>query len=161
MKTHEQEGLLADVLRAANDEAYREEALGLMLRLARRRRLARRGRLIVAVAIAVTMGGALAWQARAKRGSERATEMCAVVHTQTLPTTAIVRTRALAAGSLVMTTDRVAVVSTKLNRGSFQLVNDQELIALAGPRPAVLVRMAKGAELIFVDRNDHAGERPN
>jgi len=163
MKRSEHEELLADVLCDAKSGEFRTVVLAQTVQLARGRRLRRRVQRVASVVSALVLGAIVAWRAKPAR-DERSTikETCAVVYTQPLSETAIVGTRAMRPGEVVETTGTIVVVSTKRDGGRFHFVNDAELMALAGPRPAVLVRVGPNEqELIFVDGAENAETKVN
>jgi hypothetical protein len=81
-----------------------------------------------------------------------------VVHTTPFAAESIVTTRASNPTPFVVSTEFAVVVHTTAVSGGVRLIGDAELLALAGPRPAVLVRLdAHSQRLIFPDENQPAG----
>lgn len=134
--------LLDDVLADAMPLGFREELLARTLTSVRRRRriraVARAGMALTAVAVVAWVG----W-----RGSVSSPEKlesrppaCRVVVTEPLSADAIVRTRAFAPELVVTSSSFSATVRTL--PGITRLIDDRELLALAGPYSGVLVRIS-------------------
>lgn len=152
------ERLLTDVL--ADEAGFREALFSETVRLARRRRRLRQARRATA-AVAVLVGlAALVWQSLPPRGvvPQLTGKPYVVVRTQPLPETALVTTRRLSADRLVASVATASIVATPANSGQFQEIGDDELLALAAPRPVVLVRLGPHSEeLVFVNPEDQKG----
>jgi hypothetical protein len=147
--------LLADVL--GGDAEYRDALLGETLRLARRRRQTRQTRRAALIAAMIGMAALLMWRSSLNHpnASRPAVAAYELVHTQPLPASSIVASRPLPADRLIASVSTVQVVPTAANAGEFREINDDELMALAAPRPAALVRTGPhSARLIFVDQQD-------
>jgi len=147
--------LLADVLAGTSPAGFREALLGETLRLARRRRQWRqvqRGAAVMA-ALALVAGGVW-WKLSGPAKAKLATG-CLVVRTQPLSPAQIVTSQPLAANQHVASISCANVVLTA--SGGFREIGDDELLALAAPQVAALVRRGPHeAELIFVKPSDEA-----
>jgi hypothetical protein len=74
----------------------------------------------------------------------------ALVRTAPLSPSAIVATQAFRGGRVMTSFGRVAVVWTAPGGQQLRTIDDDTLLALVAPRPAVLVRLGTGpAKLIF------------
>ena len=74
----------------------------------------------------------------------------ALVQTQSLPQAALVNSRPLSPGSVVLSASTVASVSTAEEPRTFQEIDDATLLSLAAPNSPVLVRLGPHtAELVF------------
>ena len=75
---------------------------------------------------------------------------------------AVVCTQPMATKLVVSSTPSVYVVHTRPRGEGFRLINDDELLALAAPRPAVLMRLGPSSQmLIFADGKDVTDQNPN
>ena len=158
MNEPDREDLLSEVLADAAPAEFRAALLDATLLRVRRQRRWRQTRRAAAVV------GALALIAlRISRvmpphppttERERSYEL---VRTQPLPATSVVATKPLAAGQLIASSGNVAIIRTD-TAADLQLINDDQLLALAAPRPAALVRLGPAsAELVFADAEDENG----
>lgn len=147
------DNLLDAVLAESAPPDFSTALLGETIQLARRRRRWRLARRTMAVFVLLAVLGAGIWQSTislspAGRGSAMG---CEIVATQTLPADAIVRTRPFDPKWTVATFAGVDVVQTVPALDNFRFVNDDELLALAAPRSAALVRTGPHTqELIFL-----------
>lgn len=146
-----------DVLGESADAEFRAHLLAATIGAARRRRRrrnARRAAVVMVTVLAVTFGvWRFARQDRALTPSEPAG--CEIVQTRPLPPAAVVHTEPLLPAQIATTTAFASIVTTTPGSGRVRYINDEELLALVAPRPAVLVRIGPHAqELIFVDRLD-------
>ena len=163
-RPNDHERLLAEVMAGADAAGFREALLGETLRLARRRRRFRRALQAVPL-VAVFVGLAL----RMRRGlppegppREAMQENYVVVQSQPLPAAALVMTRPLAIDHLVASFTNVQRVQTEQHNGQFREIDDDELLALARPEPAALVRLGPHtAQLIVLNSIDQAAPPPN
>jgi hypothetical protein len=154
---------LTEVLAEAAPADFRDAMLGETLRLVRRRRRWRQSRQTAGLLVALGLCGILVWQANwlrkptASAPAAKAVEQnYRLVRTQPLPASAIVATQPLAAGQLVAPEEAVKIVQTR--GGNYRLLNDAELLALLGPRPAVLIRTGPHSEeLVFANPEDEKG----
>ena len=153
------ERLLADVLADENAGGFREALFSETLRLAHRRRHFRQTRRAVSVA-AVFVGLALfAWRSLPPQISpaEATQKNYAVVHSQPLPTAAVVLTRPLAINHLVASFTGIQLVQTTRDGGTIREIGDDELLGLVEPKPAALVRLGPHtAELVILNPVDDA-----
>jgi hypothetical protein len=143
--------LLTDVLGEAGPAGLREALLTQTLRLASRRRVIRKTRRAgSAIALLVALGFVCwPWVPQSK------SRAYVLVRTQPVADAVVVETRPLPPASVVSSGSNFAAVSTNLEPGGFQEINDAELLAFATPRPAVLVRLGpQVAELIFAPTNE-------
>ena len=156
------ERLLDDVLSEAVPADFRKALLGETLRLARRHRRWRQTYRAAALLVALGLLAVLVWQnfpppplapipvVKAKfKGYE-------LVRTRPLSAGAIIVTRPLSAVQLVASGATSKMVQT--SSGHFQVINDDELLALIASRPAGLVRVGPHSErLIFANPDDERG----
>jgi len=152
----EQEELLKDVLAEASPPDFREASLQSTLRLARGRRRWRQGRRGAAAVAVLMLAGWCVWHREpggkgvGQSVDESARSAYAVVETQPLAVSAMVRSGRLAGLSIVSSESTVKEVATI--SGAFHLIDDDQLLALAN-RPAILVRTGPNSEeLFFADR---------
>ena len=151
--TPESRELIDDVLAESAPAEFRAAVLGETLRLARHRRWRRRAGRAAIVAAVACLVGTVVWRS-APRGVTAASLVarCEQVSTRPLAAEAVVSTRAFDPARVISTTATVVVVSTTPAADAFHLIGDQELLALAAPRTAALVRVGPEAqELIFID----------
>ena|SRR6266550_43032 len=158
------EHLLADVLAGEDGAGFREALLSETLRLTRRRRHFRQARRAVPV-VAVIVGLCwLLWHSLPRPGKlpEAKQQNYAVVHSQPLPADALVTTRPLANDRLVASLTNVQRVQSAQGGGQFREIDDDELLALAEPKPAALVRLGPHtAELIVLNSTDQEAPPAN
>ena len=154
----DRERLLAEVL--SDDAGFREALLAQTVRLARRRRGFRQARQATVALAALLCLATLIWRSLPPRAvtREMAVGRCAIVRTQPLPSSALVTTQPLPSDKLVASIATAKVIETTADIGRFQEIGDDALLALAAPRPAVLVRLGPGREeLVFVNSDDKKG----
>lgn len=147
------DNLLDAVMAESAPADFGTALLGATLRLARRRRRWRRARRTAAALALLTVLGAGIWRSSIPHSlAGRGPAMrCEVVTTQTLPADAIVRTQPFRPEWTVVTFAGVDVVQTVPALENLRFVNDDELLALAAPRSAALVRTGPHTqELIFL-----------
>jgi hypothetical protein len=149
--------LLTDVLAEESAAGFREalmtETLGLVRR---RRRLRQAWRATAALALMVGLG-ALVWRSLPPAGVPPRTpsRACVLVLSRPLPPAALVITQPLASSRIVASVRNAEIVQTASSRGMVREIDDGELLALLGPKPAALVRLAPHrAELVFVNPAD-------
>jgi hypothetical protein len=153
----DQEELLNDVLAGKSEADRNDVALDQLLRLARRRRRTRQGQRVGFALAVVAVLGVLGWlQFNPRRPqTELAREPAMAPGFETVTSVALrldqwVNSQPLAAeqwGATVAET--VTVVQTT---ATVPAVNDEELLELAKPNIAVLVRRGpRDAELVFVE----------
>jgi hypothetical protein len=150
------ERLLRDVLAEEPDADFRAALLDQSLRLAGRRRRGRRARRATAAAGVVFGLAVLVWRfgQPPSRGPEP--RGYATVRTQPMVAGAVVATYPLAADRVLTSFPGAEMVQTP-PRGRFREIDDWELIELAAPSPAVLVRSgAHQAELVFANPSGEA-----
>ena len=149
--------LLADVLADENSDGFREALLTETLGLVRRRRRFRQVRraasgLVVIVGLAV-----LVWRNPPPPvvTPESAGRGYAMVRSQPLRPAALVSTQPLAPSRFVVSVANAGIVQTAPCGGQLREIDDAELLALVGPKPAALVRRGPhSAELVFVNPAD-------
>jgi hypothetical protein len=147
------EQLLVDVLAEAAPAGIREALLGETLRLARCRRHWRQTRRAAALLVALGLFTLLVWRnfppqslapmpmAKVKvQGYE-------LVRTQPLSAGMTVVTEPLSADHLVASVAIAEMVQT--SSSNYRVINDNELLALVAPRPAVLVRFGPHSDQLF------------
>jgi hypothetical protein len=157
--------LLTDVLAEAAPADFREAVLDGTLRQVRRRRQFRKMRQIAAMLAVLAVCGVLVWQKQllpklipsAPSPPAQATaEAYRLVETRPLPIGDIVTTRPLAAADFVASTVAVRVLQT--TAGNYRVINDEQLLALLGNRPAILIRTGPHSEeLVFANPADERG----
>ena len=155
------ERLLDDVLADATPAGFREALLGETLRLARRRRHWRqtqRAVTVLAVLVLATIAGWRAWVPGPSKPELSASYQ--LVRSRPLRAEQILTTQPLAAGRVVATVATMDVIYTA--SGSFREIDDDELLALAAPRVAALVRRGPHeAELVFVQPTGQSPDSQN
>jgi hypothetical protein len=151
----ERDQLLGDVLSEGGSGEFREAMLAETLRLARRRRVYRRARSISAVLALLAVGaffGRREWPAES-RFVPQAPENFVLVRTQPLAAEAVIRTRPLDQAQCIASFSGAPTVGTA--RSAFHVIGDRELLALASPRPAILIRSGPSSEeLEFANAED-------
>lgn len=153
--------LLADVLAEAEPAAFRDGLLTATLAQVRRRRRLRRALRGAGVLGAVAVLAMAGWWASG-RGGRRTGELagCREVRTHPLAAEVVVTTRAFDPARCVGSQRFAAVVQTLPGDGAVRWVDDAELLALAGKRPVVLVRVGpQEQELIFPGRGERDRRR--
>jgi hypothetical protein len=158
------ERLLNDVLADESSAGFREALLGETLRLARRRRRWRKTRQIGGALALVAVVAALIWRTLPPRISTpaRPAQSYQLVRSRPFPTERIVTTQPVPAGQLAASFAAANLVRTTASSGRYREIGDDELLALAGPRPAALVRLGPHeAELVFIEPVDEEPSRNN
>ena len=159
--------LLADVLAEAEPADFRAALLGETLRLARRRRIGRRVRRSALVATivlgAVTLG---LWKNPPSSPAPAAVlpaspaSAYTLIRSQIFPEAARVATQPFQPDRIVSSFAGVVTIRTPMADRFVRLIDDDELLALASPRPAALVRIGPATqELIFADVAEPADAR--
>jgi hypothetical protein len=149
---YKNEPLLNDILAEETPAGFREALLDQTLRLAWRRRQVRRVR-VAALPIALIAGVFfLVWHARTPTGpSQSLSKPYEVVQTQPLPPEAVLETRPVPPANLVITAG-ADVITTAAAGYRAKEIDDEELLELAAPNPAVLVRHGShDAQLVFAN----------
>src|SRR5438445_1752298 len=151
------ERLLADVLAEESDPGFRELLLGQTLHLVRCQRRFRKIRR-AASAMAVIAGLLLlAWRFLPSLSNPptAAAKLYTLVHTQPLPASAIVGTKPFPPSDVIASMGSVEVIATSAFAHNFRELNDDQLLDLMTPTPALLVRRGPHtAELVFVNPED-------
>jgi hypothetical protein len=150
----ESDRLLADVLAESAPADFRAQLLDLTLQNVRRRKRARYLRQgLFAVAVIVVFGVlALRNHSPAKTPARPPLETLAIVNSQPLSPAMIIATRPGALAQTTSSASEVSVVATSPLQPGFREINDTELMAMTGGRPAVLVRQGpQAAELFIID----------
>jgi hypothetical protein len=153
----DQRPLLDDVLAEASPPDFRAALLGETLRLARQRRRRRQTRRAGGVLAGLLFAAWFAWQNHSVQpaAGRMAAKIPAVknyqlVETQPLPAGAAVATKDFAEVKMISSAAAVTTIAT--SGGGFRFINDEQLLALAGPRPALLIRTGPDSEeLVFAD----------
>ena len=156
------ERLLDDVLSEAAPADFREAMLGDTLHRVRRRRRWGQIRRTASLVVALGLITLLVWQ-HFPRHPLASTPMAKtkvkayeLVRTRPLSADAIVATRPFSAGRLVASAAAVEMIQT--TSGNFQVLNDNELLALVTSHPAVLIRTGPHSEeLVFSNPADAKG----
>jgi len=156
--------LLGDILAESEPPDFRAALLGETLRLARRRRLGRRVQRATAVASVMAALAFLLLQAPAPSPlalpAPPAPAPYALVRSEALPANTLVRTSPLGADRFVASFASVSTVHTPTTDRGFRLIDDDELLALAAPRSAALIRVGPSTqELIFDDAPEPTDSR--
>lgn len=156
----DQEDLLAKVFAEASPPDFRAALLGETLRLARGRRRWRHARRAGGVLAVVVLAALFALQNQPEKISM--TQSVArtsiarnyqLVETQPLPASARIATENFLAVKIVSSAATVAQVATAV--GGFRLINDGQLLALIGSKPAILIRTGPNSEeLVFANPQD-------
>ena len=144
--------LLGDVLAEGSIASRREALLGNTLRLVRRRRRFRQARRGV-YALTLVAATVLVLSRHGPPGSVQPSPArpYTLVQTQPLRQAAVVETKTLPAGSLVMSVPTLGIFTTTAAGQRLHELSDKDLLALTAANPAVLVRLPSGsAELVFV-----------
>src|SRR5688572_9485633 len=136
------ERLLNDVLAEESSAGFREALLGDTLRLAGRRRRWRQTRPIGGALALAGVVAALVWQNLPPRTftPARPAQSYQPVGSQPFPAELIVTTQPIQAGQLLASVPAANIVRTTESSGRYREIGDDELLALAAPRPAALVR---------------------
>lgn len=146
------DALLADVVTEAEPCGFRAGLLEATLRCVRRKRRMRHAAQGTVTAILLGTAALLGW-----RFATPPVERCPVVRTQPLAPSAIVSTRSLDVAQRVESRPFLATVHTAPEHGRVHWIGDAELLALASPRPVVLMRNGPHAQrLIFVGEWERA-----
>lgn len=156
MKRTDQEQLLNDVLADDSEAGLNAVALNQLLHLARRRRRLRQVRRVSgALAVVVAVAFALVFQFADRKPRTELVHKpivppsCEIVTSFALTPEQLVRSRPLSSEQMIHSTGIVAVVRTT---ATVPAVNDEELLELAKPNIAVLVRRGPHeAELVLVE----------
>src|SRR2546426_375977 len=160
----DKERLLNDVLAEEGTDGFREALFDQTLVLARRRRGFRHAWRAASFIAVIAALGVLIWRNLphpAKRPGEPPARY-EIVESRPLPPTALVATHPLSANDIVATVGMASVITTTADRGEFREISDDALLALAGPRPAALVRLGPhAAQLIVLDSQDEPEAPPN
>ena len=157
--------LLDEVLAEASPPDFRAALLGETLRQARlrrrRRQISRAGGMLAVVVLAALF----AWQERpmktllARPEAKIVTKSYGLVETQPLPAGALVKTKDFAHVEMISSAATVSTVATA--RGGFRFINDEQLLVLVGPRPAILIRTGPDSEeLVFAEPRDLSKRQP-
>jgi hypothetical protein len=159
--------LLNDVFAENTPADFREAMLGETLRLARRRRHFRQTRNAFGVFAALALLGifirqetlpqkTIAVSASSPVAKITSPKSYEIVHTRPLPASVIVTTHSLSGGQFLVSAAEIKIVRT--TPGNFRVINDDELLALIAPRPAILLRTGKNSEeLVFANPEDAKG----
>jgi hypothetical protein len=153
----EQQRLLADVLSDERSDALRERLLGQTLGLVRGRRRFQQARRTALVLAVVAGLGLVLWRTLPPSAMVPPTERRSYVEVRSRPLqpVALVITRAFDPARVVASVPLSVVVQTAAGDGRVREINDAELLALTGPKPAALVRRgAHSAELVFASPAD-------
>jgi hypothetical protein len=158
----DQERLLADVLREETGDGFHETLLGETLRLARRRRQVRLVQRVAGACALLAVTATLALWRRPHAPVMEArppAQNYQLTLSQPLPAGCVVSSRPLRADQVVGSMLAASVVHT--TTGRYQVLGDDELLALA-PVPAALVRRGPHeVELVLVSPPAEPGGQQN
>lgn len=158
----DEERLLTDVLGEEAGAGFHEALLGETLRLARRRRQLRLAQRVGGAFALIAVTAAIAIWRRPHAPVLEARPPAPhyqLTLSQPLPASCVVSSRPLRADQVVGSTFASSVVHT--TAGRYQMLGDDELLALA-PQPAALVRRGPHeVELVFVSPPAETGGQPN
>lgn len=137
----EHDDLLDDLLAESAPADFRDALLADTLRQVRRRRWTRRASRAGLAVAAACVAGLLMWRSAPRHApADSSVAACPVVHTQPLPPGAMVSTRPPGAVRIIATFSSVGVVHTRPGAGNLNVINDDDLLALAAPHQPALVR---------------------
>jgi hypothetical protein len=148
--------LLADVLAEAEPSGFRQALLGETLRQVRRRRRLRRSRPFVTVVALGVIVALIVSHFRRPRAPVLGYELVA---TQSFSPERIVTTQSFDRERLIASVASVPTLHTPLGGSGIQLLDDRQLLAVAGEaNGAVLIRVGPHEQrLIFVGRGAQNG----
>jgi hypothetical protein len=157
--------LLADVLGEATPTGFRDKMLAETLRVVRCRRRRRQTRRTTALLAVLALCGIFIQRdnlsqkpvvSKPATTAGTAEKSYTLVETQPLPASDIVTNQPLASGEFIASTANIKIVQTRT--GNYRVINDDELLALLGTHPAVLIRTGPHSEeLVFADPKDQTG----
>ena len=149
-KGHNQE-FLDEILAEGRQAGAREMLFDDTLRLVRGRRRVRRIRRAALTMAILAAVGWLFWRpAPTKPVLAELPKPYRLVRTQPLAQTSLVATEPFAAASIVSSAPNAVLVATVPSQHLAREIDDDDLLALAGPRPAVLIRLGPdSADLVF------------
>jgi hypothetical protein len=155
LKEREPEQLLDDVLAESSPTEFRAALFGETLRLARRRRRWRRARqasgivgMLVLAAWLIGQNGPKKVSSWRPRVLEPAVRGYHLVETRPLPAKSVVATRQSAGATIISSMTTVSPTAT--SSAGFRFINDEQLLALVAPHPAILIRTGLNSEeLVF------------
>ena len=155
MADRDQQQLLDDVLAESAPPDFRAALLGETLRHVRRRRRWRQTRSAAGILLVAALAALFAWENQprtidAPRPLAKAPilQSYQLVVTQPLPAGTVIATSEFSPVKLVSSTQAVTLITT--THDSFHPVDDEQLLALFGPRPPLLVRTGPDSEeLLF------------
>lgn len=156
-QTGDRERLLADVLADESAAGFREGLLNETLALVRRRRRARQAWRAASAVVLIAGLGLVVWRNLPPTAVAPGTGArgYTLVLSQPLAGKALVVTRAFTASGIVVSARTAEVIRTTASRSQAREIDDSELLALLGPKPVALVRLAPHrAELVFVNPED-------
>ena len=154
--------LLNDVLGESFPADFQAELLDRTLRQVRRRRRVRRcsqSLLALALVVAIPL---LLWRKPLPPAqvAQSPPQAFGVVQSQPLAPSMIVESQAASVRIITTSADPVTVVQTRASKDLFREIDDEQLLALAGGRPAGLVRDESGhVEFLLLDPYDRNGFR--
>lgn len=157
MTPHDKDALLRDVFAEELPADFNAALLAGTLHAACTKRRNRRLRNTVGALALVSLAATLIWnlqpQSRQLAEEPAITRMhCPVIASQSLPPTALVTNRAFPLMVTIGSQTFVTVISSATEPPLFRTIDDAQLLALAGPRPALLVRVGPSEQaLIFPD----------
>jgi hypothetical protein len=155
----EQDNLLDEVLSEAAPADYGRTLLDGTLRAVRRRRRMRQWKRGVGAAGAFAAIVLAVWHALLPISSVKTVQPALrIVTSQPLPPSMIVETKPDSVAVVSSSPKTFVLVETGSIRDPFKEIDDEQLLALAGGRPAALVRRGPHqAELLFLNPEDKNG----
>ncbi len=149
------EHLLKDVFGEAASEDFRRALLNeTMRRVGRRRRVRQALGAVGAALLLVGLCELIRWPVAPPQTvrSPETFARCRTVQTEALADQAIVATTTFSPDRVVESVPFIQMVQTTATSGEFRIIDDDELLSLLAPRPAMLVRIGPNAEeLVFAD----------
>lgn len=152
MNRHDdKEHLLSDLLAEGMPENLREDLLAQTLRHVRHRRHVRRARRTIGAVVILLGLGFLLWPRPPHILSQPSSpKPYVLLQTRSLPSVDIIKTVGLDSANQISSHPVVGVISTATEPHLAREIDDADLLSLAAPNPAVLVRLGPhSAELVF------------
>ncbi len=148
--------LLEDIFAEAIPPDVHVSVLGATLAAVQSKKRGRNVRRGALAGVAVVLGVCAAFLTLSRPSIPPSSLAHAVITTIPLPSTQIVQTTPLPVDQVVSSASSLATTITTVP-GGYSIINDVELLALAEPRPAAIVRMNGTARLLFLDDTDAPG----
>lgn len=155
MTPHDKDTLLRDIFSEPLPPAFEAALLADTMRRARRKRRNRQLGKSTALLLFVSLAIASAWKLRAPKSPTHevptmAANPCPVISTVPLPPSAFVVTNTFPRMESIGSRTFVTTISTTDQPRPFRVIDDAQLLALAQPRQALLIRLSPDEQtLIF------------